>query len=147
MNKIMDFMMADHERLDGLFKSYQRSKSTNIKEAMEFFLAFRSDLERHIVWEEEILFPVFEKRTAMVEQGPTMVMRLEHRQIHEYLDRIEDALREGIAPADDLDRNLMDLLNRHNQKEESILYPWMDDVLTPEERANLLDRIKNYTEV
>ena len=145
MGEIMDFMMRDHQRLDALFARYREDKHDDLMAALEAFQNFRQGLEQHICWEEEILFPVFEKRTQMMEQGPTMVMRMEHRQIKSLLANIESLLKDDKTPPESIDEELILLLKRHNQKEEAVLYPWMDDVLTPEERANLLSRMHDMT--
>ena len=35
----------------------------------EAFKEFKLGLQRHIVWEEELLFPIWEEKTGMVEDG------------------------------------------------------------------------------
>jgi iron-sulfur cluster repair protein YtfE (RIC family) len=68
----------DHDRLDELFHQFQALKSSGPSKAINSFHEFTSGLERHIVWEEEIVFPVFEKRFDQY-GGPTEVMRwMEH---------------------------------------------------------------------
>ena len=52
-----------------------------IMRGKECFEKFKFGLHRHIAWEEEILFPLFEEKTGMTDGGPTFVMREEHRQI------------------------------------------------------------------
>src|SRR6516165_10005127 len=79
---------ADHDRLDGLLVNFQTWKRSNFEQAKEFFKEFKFGLQRHIVWEETILFPLFEQKTGMVGYGPTEVMRAEHRQIGEHLEAV-----------------------------------------------------------
>ena len=69
MQTIFDFMAADHDGLDGLFKEFQKASHSGPAEAKKLFSEFSFGLKRHIVWEEEILFPPFEERTGMKDVG------------------------------------------------------------------------------
>lgn len=138
MNSIADFMSKDHDRLEDIFKGFQKTKSSDVNKAKELFYSFKSGLERHIVWEEEILFPIFEERTGMSAGGPTMVMRTEHQQIKEFLTHINGQL----ANSDSGEAELIQVLTSHNDKEESILYPWIDNSLGENEREEILRRMK-----
>ena len=62
---------ADHDRLDGLFAEYRTLKRTDPARAKECFKEFKFGLQRHIIWEEQILFPRFEFITGMPEGSPT----------------------------------------------------------------------------
>ncbi|MDH5253698.1 MAG: hemerythrin domain-containing protein, partial [Nitrospira sp.] len=85
---ITKFYEKDHDRLDELFKTFQGLKRTDFVKAKDAFKEFKIGLQRHIVWEEDLLFPLWEERTGMIEDGPTPVMRFEHSQIKQYLDAI-----------------------------------------------------------
>src|SRR3989338_10185398 len=89
MNTVTDFMGKDHDRLDAIFQKFRQEKKKDP------FSKFKHGLQRHIVWEEEILFSIFEERTGMKDSGPTAVMRMEHRQIKDYLEKIHDCLLKG----------------------------------------------------
>ena len=144
MNKVFDFMAQDHDRLDGIFKEFREVKNNDLKKAKSFFHDFKIGLQKHIVWEEEILFPIFENKTGMFETGPTAVMRMEHRQIKEFLEKIHDQILKGeTSKIDELEKGLIEVLTAHNQKEESILYPWIDDSLSETERENVFTQMKN----
>jgi len=144
MNKVFDFMAQDHDRLDGIFKEFRGIKVQDLKKAKSFFHDFKIGLQKHIVWEEEILFPIFENKTGMFETGPTAVMRMEHRQIKEFLEKIHDRILKGeTKEIDELEKGLIEVLTAHNQKEESILYPWIDDSLSETERENVFTQMKN----
>ena len=84
----------DHQRLDGLFHEFQNLKVSDHRAAEKSFGEFKAGLERHIVWEEEILFLAFEQKFGHLQGGPTAVMRLEHREIRKYLDAIARKLAE-----------------------------------------------------
>jgi iron-sulfur cluster repair protein YtfE (RIC family) len=42
----------------------------------------------NLIWEENILFPLFEAKAGMRGSGPTAVMRAEHRRIGDCLEAI-----------------------------------------------------------
>jgi iron-sulfur cluster repair protein YtfE (RIC family) len=126
---------ADHDRLDGLFADYQRFKRTEYGRAKEAFREFKFGLQRHIIWEEQVLFPLFEKKTGMLHRGPTEVMRMEHRIIGSYLEAIHTHVREHDPNTDDEEQALLGALAAHNQKEETVLYPMLERLLSDDERA------------
>ena len=138
----MGFMAQDHDRLDLIFKEFRSQENTNFAEAEKSFTDFKAGLERHIVWEEEILFPIFEKRTGMHNDGPTHVMRMEHRQIKDYLEKIRSKLATHDTATTELETGLMEVLTAHNQKEEAVLYPWFDSSLSAKEQEETLTRMR-----
>ncbi|MFI5349039.1 MAG: hemerythrin domain-containing protein [Elusimicrobiota bacterium] len=134
MNTITEHFAADHDKLDALFTEFQSLKRKDPAAAKEKFKAFLKGLTRHIVWEEDVLFPIFEERTGMKDSGPTAVMRMEHRQIKGHLDAIHDKVRVGDANSDAAEKALLEVLKAHNMKEEAVLYPAIDQGL---DRAGL----------
>lgn len=129
MESITAHFGADHDRLDVLFTEFQSLKRANPAAAKEKFKGFLKGLTRHIVWEEDVLFPLFEARTGSKDSGPTAVMRLEHRQIKVHLDAIHDKVRMADPDSDAAEAALLRLLKDHNMKEESVLYPAIDNGL------------------
>lgn len=127
-------MGKDHDRLDMLFQQYRKEKKSDRGKALVFFHHFKVGLQKHIVWEEEILFPLFEEKTGMKSHGPTFIMGEEHRQIKSWLEKIHDAIKKNGSPSDSLDEGLLEILGAHNKKEESILYPWIDNEASEQDR-------------
>lgn len=72
------------------------------------------------------MFPAFEAATGMT-QGPTQVMRMEHRQMRGLMAQMQQAWaeRDGEAFAGAAE-TLLILMQQHNMKEENILYPMCD---------------------
>lgn len=124
----------DHERLDALFKSFQTLKRTDFSKAKSAFLEFKAGLQRHVVWEEDVLFPLWERKSGMTGGGPTIVMRSEHREIGEWLEAIHRKLLAQNPETEREEETLLDLLDRHNMSEEEVLYPEMDRMISAEER-------------
>src|SRR5262245_9518428 len=80
-DSITRYLSWDHDRLDGLLGEVTRHvEDGHFVQASSIFSTFDQGLRRHIRLEEELLFPLFECRTGM-RNGPTAVMRNEHRQI------------------------------------------------------------------
>lgn len=141
---ISGFFQDDHDRLDALLQSFQTLRRQNFSKAKEAFTQFKSGLERHIRWEEEILFPLWEDKTGMSDGGPTFVMRHEHRRIEEQLRAIDRKVADDNASAAESEQALLELLAAHNLKEERVLYPDIDQMTTPDECRDVLRKIQGY---
>jgi len=142
---ITRYYEADHDRLDGLFRNFQASKRSNFQKAKDSFREFKIGLQRHILWEEHILFPLFEEKTLMKGTGPTEVMRREHIQIKDLLEAIHHKVQAQDSESDQEEEALLEVLGAHNQKEEHILYPAIDRLLSPDERKHVFHRMEGVT--
>lgn len=140
------FYGKDHDRLDDLFKSFQTSKRSDFAKAKEAFKKFKVGLQRHILWEEELLFPMWEEKTGMIEDGPTPVMRFEHSQIRQLLDAIHQKVEGQNLDTDPDEQALVNLLSSHNRKEERALYPAIDNVVSVDERATVFGNMNSIPE-
>lgn len=134
---ITSYFGKDHDRLDRLFKEFQRLKYTDFQRAKEYFIAFKCGLQRHIIWEEEILFPLFEYKTGMANAGPTFVMRLEHKQIRQMLEDIYTKVKDFNTQTNREEERLMSIMFLHNTKEENVLYPAIDECTCAEEKDKI----------
>ena len=142
-NTITAFFEQDHDRLDELFKTFQQLKRSDFAKAKESFKEFKVGLQRHIVWEEDILFPLWEKETGITEGGATSVMRAEHRQIEQQLEAIHGRVAEQDPNSDQAEQALLNLLGSHNMKEERVLYPGIDRVTSAGERDTIFQNMKS----
>lgn len=143
---ITEFFEQDHDRLDELFKTFQQSKRSDFPKAKEAFKEFKFGLQRHIVWEEDLLFPIWEQKTGMSDSGPTPVMRNEHRQIGQQLEAIHQKVVSQSPDSDQEEQALLDLLGSHNRKEERALYPAIDKVTSAEERQAVFQNMDSIPE-
>ncbi len=139
---ITAYYAKDHDRLDVLFTTFQETKRSDFPKAKAAFVQFLFGLKRHIIWEEDILFPVFEKKTGMRESGPTAVMRMEHRQIKKELDAIHEKVAAGSPDSDAAEQRLLAVLSTHNHKEENILYPGIDRLINDAEAIQVFQKMK-----
>jgi regulator of cell morphogenesis and NO signaling len=126
-----------------------------IDEAIEAFLASGEDggrlesltqamqaLRRHIFLEEEFLFPPLCDTGPLHDAGlaaPVLVMLREHGELWRTMESIERELGEDEAQLSLQARCklLLAQLDRHNSKEEPILYPHSDSVLGAPASAEL----------
>jgi regulator of cell morphogenesis and NO signaling len=144
-NSILDFFSRDHDRLDELFSGFQKYKHSNFPKAQEYFAAFKFGLQRHIVWEEDVLFPLYDN-TVRMEYGPTYVMRLEHKEIVQKLEALYRKLQSRDSNCDREERDLCNLLRMHNDKEENILYPSIDRTFTADEKRSVFEALLKIPE-
>ena len=102
MSTIAELMTHDHRACDHDFaRAETLAAKADWSGAAEALDAFARALNAHFDAEEQHLFPAFEAATGMT-HGPTHVMRGEHRDMREALDRLQEALR--AQDADDFAR-------------------------------------------
>jgi len=136
----------DHRRLSKLLKNYQSLKTVDYPRAKENFEAFQFGLRRHMAWEEDVLFPLFERKTGIESGGTTQTLREHHRNISRYLHAMEKKLSSNNRDTDEDETLLLELLELHDRMEESFLYPEMDQLVTDVENDAALNAIRTIPE-
>lgn len=144
LRTVNEALSWDHDRLDGLeARAFKAREDGDLAQAAALFSVFALGLRRHIRFEETLLFPEFEAKAGFSStMGPTEVMRVEHREILEWLERIEKTIGRADSGVPGLRRELHAVLGDHNLKEENIIYPGTDQALTAGERDALVARIQ-----
>lgn len=100
-------------------------------------------LRRHIYLEEDLLFPPLRAAGMM---APVFVMLREHGQIWQAMAAVDAARAAGsTGEIRDRCRELTELLDVHNGKEEPILYPQADTVLDADAQQRLRDFLASGT--
>lgn len=147
LRQVSDALGWDHERLARLeVGAFVARAAGDTETAHTWYEAFSSGLRRHIAVEEQILFPIFEERSGLPRgSGPTEVMRMEHQEIVKLLGEILRTIGDPAKLPDGKRALFHEILEEHHQKEEGMLYPAMDEVLTPEEGDELVCRIQSFT--
>lgn len=112
---------------------------------VEFFRLFADACHHHK--EEELLFPLLEARGIPREGGPIGVMLYEHRLGRGHVAAMAEALeRAGDGDGEARERfrgaaeSYLDLLAQHIFKEDQVLFPMGDGVLSEEDQADLAGR-------
>jgi iron-sulfur cluster repair protein YtfE (RIC family) len=131
MSTILDFMSSDHRACDDLFASAESAAAQkNWDGARTLFDRFQASMTHHLSMEETVLFPAFEARTGNT-MGPTQVMRSEHEQMRGLMQDMAGAVAAGDRNVYlGLSETLNMLMQQHNLKEENMLYPMSDQVLS-----------------
>ena len=143
---VLEALAWDHDRLDALEDAAFRARQAgDLQSASDLYGEFSVGLRRHMGFEEDLLFPAFEAASGMPPTaGPTAVMRSEHREIQDLLDRIASGIGHAAADVDPLRSRFHAVLGDHNLKEEHVLYPGTDDLLGPEGADKLVRQIQGY---
>ncbi len=130
MASISEFFSAQHRTCDKVFEEMEEAVSAgDWPQAESSYRKLKQDTLQHLSNEEDGLFPLFEEKTGM-QGGPTQVMRSEHVELRELLQRIGDAVQardrnEVLGTAE----TFFLFLQQHNVKEEQVLYPMADQAL------------------
>jgi len=137
------YLTEDHRHCDMLLAQaeelvLEKKFKAAIKAIEEFSKAMLNHLER----EELILFPAFEERTGMTE-GPTQMMRVEHNQMRQLLDQLNEAIvSENEKKFFGLSETLLIFVQQHNSKEEQMLYQMADNKLG-DISADIVEKMKD----
>jgi hemerythrin-like domain-containing protein len=140
------------EMLDGLFKLTERIAEegeleklfTRLKSDVSTFVA---ELDPHSEREEGVLFPMLGVYIG-TQSGPIAAMEYEHEQakslINEFLIKAENTqlTSEERMNLSELVKNAYDVLIQHFSKEENVLFPMAERMLTDEEKEELYIRIQ-----
>lgn len=143
---ISQYVRSDYERVLKLFCEFERLLKYDIETANEVYHQFDKALRRHIRLEDSLLFPLYESYTNFGQDGPTLIMRNEHRVLEDLLNAISCVLIRDLAVDHSLRYQLKALLDEHNGKEEKMIYPAMDDLLSDEEIMSFLDVMRTEVE-
>lgn len=137
---ISAFFENDHREIDAIFAAIPFDQPGR---GVFQFEEFDRRLERHIEWEEGILFPAVASKEAFLEMGPIRVMKLEHVEIRARKSASLASLRAGDgAAARGHAEAMLAVLKDHNTKEEHVLYPACDQLLDESERRDVLARVQ-----
>ena len=77
---ISEFFATDHDEIDAILAAVNFDAPV---EALARLKEFDRRLERHIVWEEEVLFPAAARAEPGLGRGPIAVMKMEHVEIRD----------------------------------------------------------------
>lgn len=154
---IADFtdLSQAHHQLDDLFTEHRVALiHFQIERSRQLLLEFRAGIEEHIRYEEEILLPVYERNGGdEIEGGRVDFYLNEHRKILRLLSETERTLSglsiqrnsEGARKVLQVlgkEHSLKALLSHHDRREESFLYPFLDEVTTHHQKRELLSELK-----
>jgi hemerythrin-like domain-containing protein len=141
-HRIIEQVLSCLEKIAQEAKSMGRLDRGHAEEAIEFFRIFADQC--HHGKEEDRFFPLAPERGIPQEGGPIGQMLLEHTLGREAIRKMDEAIpaaSEGEPSALDAylggAREYIDLLRSHIQKEDRVLFPMADRVLSNEDQENL----------
>jgi len=117
------------------------------KKAVDFIQTFADRC--HHGKEQNTLFPLMEERGILRHRGPIAVMLLEHEQGRQFVKGLAEALarheggdRAAKSAIVENARGYSELLDQHIYKEDNILYPMGDKVLSHSDNKELLEKFE-----
>ena len=139
-----------HERLSELFLLHQEALlRLDLELAAERLRIYERELLAHMLVEEELLMPVYE-RAGKIAGGPPEFFIGEHRRMLEFLGRFAAALSELKGESGDPARRVIRLFDEeatfkglcdhHDMRERNIFFPALDRVTNEAERRELIGR-------
>lgn len=116
-----------------------------LEKAVDFIRGFADGC--HHQKEEDILFPYLEKKGLTRDQGPVGVMLAEHDVGREHVRGMSEAI-EGSAPQAFVAhaRAYLELLGDHIAKEDTVLFPLADQLMTPVEAEEMTGEFEDVEE-
>ncbi len=129
---LTEFFEQDHRDCDARWVDVEELLDTaDIEVARSAWQKYDAAMHRHLAMEEEVLFPAFDAKSGMAGGGPVAVMKMEHQQMRGLLEQIGEAIEAGNAEeAMDIGDTLLMLIQQHNVKEEGMLYPMAENLLS-----------------
>jgi hemerythrin-like domain-containing protein len=132
---LSELLEREHREVDEGVEGFLAGTSEGSGD-VEPLLRAMAGLRRHIYLEEEFLFPPLRGAGLM---APVLVMLREHGELWTAMDALDAALAddagsEGVRAGC---HDLLERLDRHNTKEEAIIYPQADEALAESAGAEL----------
>lgn len=149
-------LKAEHvvllEKLDGLFLLSEKIEkdvdiADNFARLKESVVAFKAELEPHSDREEMVLFPMMGVYIGTT-SGPIAVMEYDHDQAKGLIGRFLENAGSAQASSDEMKnlsqliKNAYSILTEHFAKEENVLFPMAERMLSAEEKAEFFQKIK-----
>jgi hemerythrin-like domain-containing protein len=140
------------EKLAGLFSlteeiENEADNEKNFSELKKSVIAFKAELDPHSEREEGVLFPMLGEYIGTT-SGPIAVMEYEHEQAKSFIKAfLEKAEKEQLSSEEMKDATALvtsahNILTEHFTKEENVLFPMAERMLSAEEKEELHRRIQ-----
>lgn len=146
-HQIVLLVLRGAEREAKGIQANNKISPAKIEEMVDFFRNFTDRC--HHGKEEKHLFVKLQERGMPGDSGPIAVMLHEHQEGRKKVAAIADALpaatggdSSAVASIRDSLFSYIDLLRAHIQKEDNVLFPMADRILTPEDQKELLSEFE-----
>jgi len=148
-HRVIEQMLAVLERIAAQACETGALPAQDCDDAVAFLRTFADAC--HHGKEEARLFPAMERAGLPPFAGPTAVMRQEHEMGRDLVRRMAEAAeaarggdREAPARFATAARGFVHLLREHIAKEDQVLFPMADQILSPEAQAELATAFESF---
>jgi iron-sulfur cluster repair protein YtfE (RIC family) len=137
--KILSLMVQEHKTVEDLIDMFEQSIDSEYEEMRQAFTKMEWKLEKHLFMEEKAIFTMYEPED--VKQGYDMLptVTTHHNEILNRLSMMRRAIQNGQTPTDV--HAFKTFLVRHRDFEERDLYPRLEEVLTQDQKDQIIERI------
>ncbi len=136
-------MLENHKLIDTLFERLKKSLDQDPKTALKLFNDFMWHLEKHFFIEEKIIFvdysPHDEETSAAISNLPK-----EHETMLSLSKNIEEDLINNKKVGNSEFNEFKELLLRHKDYEDEVLYPMLDLELSKAQKELICEKINEY---
>lgn len=101
-------------------------RTSNPREAGRCFAEFKTAIFGRMEWEEETLFPAFDRKLGVLAGSISASLRAEHDQIRVHLSAIESKLACQNSETESEEAALEVVLSAHNHREHDAVYPVLE---------------------
>ena len=133
---VADLFQRDHEEVVRLLEGLGPASSDG--PALARAERFSRRLERHMAWEEEVLFPALGRADPRLERDGLPALRAEHARLRGLCAALLGRLRRDSPGAEALVSELRALLSDHASREYSLVQPQSDGVLSAADVGRIL---------
>ena len=157
MKRASDDLMHEHEAilfslnvLEKIYSSVESGMEVPVKDINDLidFLKLFAD-KCHHGKEEGLLFPALQQAGMPLEDGPIRVMLDEHNTGRNFIKQMQESVSGNRISKDEFvkaARGYVSLLRNHIDKENNILFPMGDKMLSEAKQAELIDAFEKFEE-
>jgi len=151
--KSTKLLMADHETilealhvLEAIAAGIEQGEDINKEDVLSLLAFLRNFADgSHHVKEEAIFFPALMQAGMSLQDGPLRVMTYEHERGRSLTAAMDEALsRDDKQDFVMYARRYVELLTKHIEKENYVLFDAADQTLTDEEDQKRVDAFENF---
>jgi len=135
------------EKMVDLVREGKKVENSGIEEMIEFFRLFADKC--HHGKEEDLMFPAMEKAGIPKEGGPIGQMLFEHKEGRKHITEMAVSIEGGTLKRDKFIQaaeNYITLLRAHIDKENKVLFPMGDQLISGDQQKLLLEQFEKFEE-
>ena len=129
-------MISEHKKIKEIFNKFEKEENSEKRE--ELYNNFKWAIEKHIFVEEKAIFTFSQNISGRIVSDVFRLMD-EHGEILNLIKEIEYESDKDIEP---VFSELKEILKNHEKFEEETFYPGLDKMLNNQQKAELIERIK-----